>query len=154
MLSTKFPVYSGGFAKAGEQIGEVEIDGIDLDVELGGARLSTDVANAVAALVKSLRSSLPSDKLITLAAFSVGADPENNCTVPKSIHCGEAIPLLTQIADEIDLVNVMAYDAGKTFAETAYKTAMANYAKYVGGSKVVLGLDNQSEWPGFIESQS
>ena len=87
-----------------------------------------------------------------MASFSVGADPQNNCTAPGSVHCGEAIDLLNMVADSIDYVNVMAYDAGNDFATGLYKQAMANYQVYVG-KKAVLGLDNQSQWPGFIESE-
>jgi len=55
------------------------------------------------------------------------------------------------VGDKIDIVNVMAYDAGQDWAENQYKTAMYNYYNLVG-AKAVLGLDNQNQWPGFSES--
>ena len=95
----------------------------------------------IAKLVKRLRQELPEGKLITMATFSVAADPAGACTVPGSAHCGEIINLLNQVGDQIDIINVMAYDAGLDFAGSGYKTAMKNYYDLVG-AKAVLGLDN------------
>ena len=47
VLTTSYPVFSGNFAKSGDLLGYTEIDGIELDVELGGARMSSDISNQV-----------------------------------------------------------------------------------------------------------
>lgn len=70
------------------------------------------MTSAIGELIVRLKEILPSDKLITMATFSVGADPVNNCTAPGSVHCGEIIDLMNQFGGFIDIVNVMAYDAG------------------------------------------
>ncbi len=48
VLGAKYPVYSGDFANADSLLGYVDIDGIDLDVELGDRRLSHEVSDGVA----------------------------------------------------------------------------------------------------------
>lgn len=151
VINQSYPVYKGNFADPNEQLGTVTIDGVDLDVETG-SRLSTDVANNVILLTNDLKQYLTPGKLITFAGFSVGADPEDKCTVPGSDHCGEDIPLLTALNTTFDWVNVMAYDAGKDYAKSTYQAALANYAQYLGKNKTVLGLDVQSQWPGFQET--
>lgn len=99
------------------------------------------MTSAIGDLIVRLKEILPSDKLITMATFSVGADPVDDCTAPGSVHCGEIIDLLTQFGCFLDIVNVMAYDAGADWAENKYQIAMENYFALVG-EKAVLGLDN------------
>ena len=52
VLTTKFPIYSGSYAISSEITGYTEIAGIDLDVELGGARMSSDITAQVGSLIK------------------------------------------------------------------------------------------------------
>jgi hypothetical protein len=110
-LTQQYPIYSSNFANEADFVGYATIHGIDLDVELGDNRLDATTSAGVVKLVKALASAMP-EKLVTLATFSVGADPAGACTVTDSIHCGEARDLLSAIVDDIDFVNVMAYDAG------------------------------------------
>ncbi len=144
-LNTAYPVYSGNFAKASEKIGTVSIDGIDLDVENGDARLTDDMASNVIALIKAIKKLVP-HKLITFAGFSVGADPDGACTSSGSVHCGEDRAILTATKDDVNWVNVMAYDAGEQFALKDYQTAMAHYAAIIGKDKTLLGLDKAPQW--------
>lgn len=92
-------------------------------------------------MIFRLREILPDDKLITMATFSVAADPVGQCTYEGSKHCGEIIPLMEKAGDKLDIINVMAYDAGQDWTENQYPAAMNNYYKLVG-NKAVLGLDN------------
>lgn len=63
-------------------------------MELGGARLSTETTAGLVMLVNKLREVLPRDKIVTMATFSVAADPPGRETVQGSNHSGEAIDLL------------------------------------------------------------
>jgi len=147
VVNQSYPVYRGNFAGAADKLGEVNIDGIDLDVETGGARLSNEVSNNVVLLIQSLKKYLGSEKIITFTGFSVGADSNDaQCTVAGSVHCGEDISILTRTKDDLNWVNVMAYDAGKDYANSKYQLALSNYANYVGKNKTVLGLDIQPQW--------
>lgn len=152
VVNRPYPVYKSDMSYPADLIGNVYIDGVDLDVETGG-RLSSQVSSNVALLTTNLKKYLNSGKLITFAGFSVGADPNNSqCTVPTSIHCGEDIPLLQSVGTLFDWVNLMAYDAGQEYATSLYKVALANYAKYLPKEKILLGLDVQAQWPGFTET--
>lgn len=152
VVNRPYPVYKTDISAPSDLIGNVYIDGVDLDVETGG-RLSQSVTDNIILLTKSLKKYMNPDKLITFAGFSVGADPnDSRCTVPSSIHCGEDIPLLQSVGDLFNWVSVMAYDAGQEYAKLLYQKALANYAQYVPKSKVLLGLDVQAQWPGFNET--
>lgn len=147
VVNQSYPIYKGNFASAADRLGDVTIDGVDLDVETGGARLSDQVSTNVISLIQSLKRYLNPDKIITFTGFSVGADPNNNqCTVPGSVHCGEDIVILTRAGNLLDWVNVMAYDAGQDYAKLKYQTALANYATYLNKNKITLGLDIQPQW--------
>lgn len=152
VVNRPYPVYKGDMSYPADLLGNVSIDGVDLDIETGG-RLSAAVTSNVVLLTQSLKKYLNPGKLITFASFSVGADPNNaQCTVPGSIHCGEDIPFLQAAASLLDWVNVMAYDAGQEYANSTYKVALANYSQYLPKSKIILGLDLQQQWPGFLET--
>ncbi|WP_162272285.1 glycoside hydrolase family 18 protein, partial [Piscirickettsia litoralis] len=144
-LTIKYPVYSGNFARAEEKIGEIELAGIDLDVEASGQRVDERISRNVIALIKALKARAP-NKLITFAGFSVGADPEGQCTVPGSVHCGEDRQILQQAGQLLNWVNVMAYDAGEAYARKDYQIALQNYAGLIGKQKTYLGLDLQPQW--------
>lgn len=146
VINRTYPVYSGNFASASEKLGEVTIDGIDLDVETGGNRLSAEVSANVVNLIQKLKIYLKPGKLITFTGFSVGADPGGQCSVPGSVHCGEDVDILTQAGPQLDWVNVMAYDAGLEFATSKYQIALSNFSTYIGKNKTILGLDLQSQW--------
>jgi hypothetical protein len=147
VINQPYPVYSGTISSPSKQLGNVAIDGVDLDVETGGTRLSPTVASNVVLLVNSLKKYLNPGKLITYAGFSVGADPNGSqCTVPSSVHCGEDIPILQGAGNSLAWVTLMAYDAGQTYATSLYQTSLANYAQYVPKTQLFLGLDIQSQW--------
>ena len=150
VLETDFPVYSGDFANESDREGYVQIAGIDLDVELGGVSMDSTISNALVSLITQLKANIPG-KLVTMAAFSVGADPDGACTVAGSSHCGESRLVMQGAGQLLDIVNVMAYDAGPDFANNKYQEAMGNYFDLIG-NKAVLGLSNQTQWPGLMET--
>lgn len=153
VVNANYPVYKGNISYPADLLGTVTIDGVDLDIEAGG-RLTPAISSNVSLLITSLKKYLNPGKLLTFAAFSVGADPNTSqCTVPGSIHCGEDIPLLQASGAQFDWVNLMAYDAGQEYANSLYKVAMANYALYLPKNKILLGLDIQTQWPGFNETK-
>jgi GH18 family chitinase len=118
------------------------MDGVDLDVELGGQALSASVRANLATLITMLRERLPAGKLITMATFSVGADPVGACTVSGSAHCSEDVELLMEVGSKLDYVNIMAYDAGVDYATCRYREALQNYLDLIP-NKAILGLSNK-----------
>ena len=176
VLNTQYPVYApysssniqsafainGAAGSAGPQygnshlLGYVKIAGVDLDVEVADAATLKAMTPYLVNLVADIHQAVPS-AVISFASFSVAADPVNACTVAGSAHCGEVLPLISAIKaaglSSIVTYNVMAYDAGQNFVTgTAplYQTALQNYVNAVGDpAHVVLGLDLQSQWPGF-----
>lgn len=147
VINQTYPVYKGNFASPADRLGDVTIDGVDLDVETGGARLSDQVSTNVITLIQHLKHYLNPGKIITFTGFSVGADTnDDQCTAPGSVHCGEDVNILKRAGNLLDWVNVMAYDAGQAYAKQKYQTALANYAAYLDKNKITLGLDIQPQW--------
>ncbi len=145
--------------------GSVQLDGIDFDFEKAARLTDEEGANLLdlAARVKAL---IPSNKLISLTTYHVGADPVEcadnkvfeNCSfieTSRSIHNGEVIKLLKDSKNVFDFFNAMTYDAGTDYQ---YKVAMQNYAKHVGSkSKVLVGMSNNQQWAShgpFTETQA
>ena len=183
VLNTTYPVYApagsnpqvafainGAAGSQGPQygnsslLGTVSMSGVDLDVEVADAATLNAMTPYLLTLAKTIHAALP-DKTISFAVFSVAADPVGACTVPGSAHCGEALPLIAAINGYSDpslkavvSYNVMAYDANSSFvlgANPLYQTALQNYVAAVGDpSKVILGVDLQSQWgtPYFTET--
>lgn len=142
-----------------QQVGFVQLDGIDLDAE-ASSRMSAQEADNIVLLIKALRKHLPADKVISLTSFSVAADPAScqfggdastGCSYPGSQWSGEMIPVLQQASGDLDWVNDMAYDAAQNYN---YQLSLNNYAKYVPKEKMVLGLTIGVQWgiPSFTES--
>jgi len=167
-INAKQPVYSNKAYPYGETGETIEIDGIDLDFELEGARPTREMQIKVKELVLRLRKLLKPGKLITLTTLHVAADPvecrqeSTNplCSYqPGSLHAGEQLDLLRdqEFMSNIDMVNVMAYDAASKYP---FDVGIDNYQKEIGGNKkkVVLGLDTTKQWdpndPSFYESAS
>ncbi|MCK4869966.1 MAG: hypothetical protein KAS93_02535 [Gammaproteobacteria bacterium] len=147
-INDDYPVYQFDAQYVPHIIGNVSLDGVDLDVE-GSERLTAQQTNNVIVLIQALRQELP-NKLIILTGFSTAADPAScmttggaGCSYVSSPHAGELLPVLTQISSLIDGVNDMAYDAGKNYN---YQLSLNNYAQYVAKNKVSLGLDLENQW--------
>ncbi len=181
VLNTAYPVYApssstniqsafainGVAGSAGPQygnshlLGSVQISGVDLDVEVADAATLAKITPYLVKLVAAIHQAVPA-AYVSFATYSVAADPANACTVAGSAHCGEALPLIAAIKNaglaSVVTYNVMAYDAGQNFvtgSNPLYQTALQNYVNAVGDpSHVILGLDLQSQWPGFTLSCS
>jgi len=148
IINTSYPVYQFDSEYKPHVVGQVTLNGVDLDIE-GSSRLTdTQVHNAIL-LIQDLRKALPT-KLISVTGFSTAADPVS-CETQKSpqysyvnsLHSGELIPLLEQTAHLINWVNDMAYDAGQDYN---YESSVNNYQQYVGKNNVMLGLDLEMQW--------
>ena len=148
-MNAEYPVYQFDSQYVPHVIGNVNLDGVDLDVETGGGRLTDQQANNVITLIKALRAAMP-NKIITLTEFSTAADPAScqttpgpDCSFVGSAHSGEMTNVLTEAGQDLDWVNDMAYDAGPNYP---YQISLNNIAKYIPQNKVVLGLDFEKQW--------
>lgn len=149
-VNTQYPTYHFNPDYTTKLIGNVTLDGVDLDVEGDENGLTETQAHNVALLITKLREYLPADKLITLTTFSTAADPITcktvatpDCSYPYSAHSGEIIPVLTAVGKKIDYLNNMAYDAGKNYN---YQVSNNNFHKYISADKLLLGLDLTNQW--------
>lgn len=135
----------GGWADLDEAaiarlVSDLGLDGVDIDFEPAnpGCRRHRDAAIACAtdaqlqAIVERLRAHLPRPLLLTVAGWSVGAYGEGafETAMPQSPYTGMMLPLLrSPAARHIDLVSIMAYEAGPLFdpreAYRAYRAAWA-----------------------------
>lgn len=127
-------------------------DGVDIDCEQGYESIAGQKEREkISGFITELRKRLPKGKyLLTYAAWSTGAygtpgyeHPEWN--YPNSTKNME-VSILKAVKDQLDWVNVMAYDAGPSYnpieALNAYKDLMG------GSDKVVLGIHpGPQSWP-------
>jgi chitinase len=137
-------------------VNDFGLDGVDIDYEPGTANCTVSAGKVSCpsdaefiAVVKSMRAALPRPKLLSIAAFSVGAYGEGtwaNAT-PASAHTGIVLGVLkdTTAAAALDLVNVMSYDAGSTFDPIQ---ALAAYQNHFKGA-ITMGIEVPPEaWGG------
>jgi len=130
------------------------IDGVDIDYEpnnpncaVGSDKMIHCASdNEYISIVKALRGALP-NKLISAAAFSVGAYGEGNWTngTPVSPNTGLCLGMLRSVGSSIDMLNVMSYDAGPTYNPRQALDAYKNYFK----GDIVMGVETPPEaWGG------
>ena len=115
-------------------------DGVDVDLEPAAPQCAAGSAGKVRCLsdarwrdaVRRLRAALPRPMLLTVPGWSVGAYGEGEWrnAPPASPYTGMMLSLLrSPEAEAIDLVSIMAYDAGPSFdpwqAFRAYRHAWA-----------------------------
>jgi len=173
LLTQNFPVYSKNLSPS-QQVGDclsmnwdgscnfatyqsagtVQLDGIDFDFEKA-ARLTDEEGANLLDLATRVKALIPSNKLMSLTTYHVGADPVNcadntvteNCSFvesSRSAHNGEVIKLLEDSKNVFNFFNAMTYDAGNAFK---YQVAMQNYAQHVGSkAKVLVGTSNNQQW--------
>lgn len=129
---------------------DLELDGLDVDFEPGFPGCRADAAGQVAcasdarfiAVVRALRQALPRPWLLAVAGWSVGAYGEGEWreAQPRGRYTGLALGLLrSPLAAEIDLLSIMAYDAG-TRLDPAQAFA-AYRARFAG--RLLLGFSVQ-----------
>jgi hypothetical protein len=115
----------------GQLVRDLDADGVDLDYEAAEAACARDrdtgrIACATDAtwrdLVARTRAALPRPFLLTVPAWSTGAFGEGKWrdAPPGGSYTGVMLDLLrSPLAREIDLISIMAYDAGPSFDPVA-----------------------------------
>jgi chitinase len=139
--------------------GDMGFDGVDLDYEPGDASVHcTQSVGKVTCLsdkpfvdlVTRMRAALPRPKLLSIAAWSVGAYGEDQWVnaQPPSEFRGMALALLRSTSGPLlDRVNVMSFDAGATYDPAE---ALAAYQNYFCGP-VLMGVEVPPEaWGGHV----
>jgi chitinase len=138
---------------------DMGFDGVDLDYEPGDASVhctqSMSKVNCLSDktfidLVTRMRTALPRPKLLSIAAWSVGAFGEDQWVnaQPPSEFRGMALALLRSSAGRLlDRVNVMSFDAGPMYSPAE---ALAAYQNYFCGP-VLMGVEVPPEaWGGHV----
>jgi chitinase len=134
------------------------LDGVDIDYEPSNANCS-NAGGAVSCpsdaeyvgVVKSMRAALPSPYWISIAGWSVGAYGEGAwaSAPPESLYKGLTLAVLKQASADLDLVNVMSYDASPAFDPIQ---ALKAYQHYYPG-KIAMGIEVPPEaWGGHVET--
>ena len=136
---------------------DFELDGVDLDFEPPSpncqnrsGRVSCESDSTLFEIVTSARSALPRPYALWLTATNTGAYGEGAWraqTPTGSPSYGAFVPLLRDrnYSAMLDVINIMAYDAGPTFRPLE---AYAAYRSYFPGS-ILIGLTSPPEaWGG------
>jgi len=168
--NTNYPVYnnwSWWSSTPITQVGTATLSGVDFDFEptTGGTSGQTEVittaqTNAIASLIADIHQLSP-NLMITLDGRACSAD---GAGLPSSMGptgqapatAGELTPLLqSSVMNYVTYVNVMGYDSGSTYYDTTgYQQSLANYAHYIGASKVVGGLSGCAQYEGITDTLS
>lgn len=138
-------------------------DGIDIDYEnqpicsgMNTEQLSCNTDKDVEDIITMFRASLPKDKMLTAATWSVGAygnDKFPTTTyLPLSGYSGLFVNPLKKVGGKLNEVYIMSYDAGNT-STTGYnpKQALLAYADIYPIDRLYLGLEVPNEaWGGNV----
>ncbi|MBA3660627.1 MAG: hypothetical protein H0W64_02770 [Gammaproteobacteria bacterium] len=139
-------------------VGDFGLDGVDIDYEpsVTGCAVGTDnrihcqIDAAFEGFVKSLRTLLPRPFWVTVTGYSVAAYGEDQwkTALPQSQFTGMMLPLFRSATSrDIDLVNIMSYDAGTTYDPVQALNAYANY--FTG--QISMGVEVPPEaWGGNV----
>lgn len=134
------------------------IDGVDLDYEPASANCSASGGHVscpsdaeFVSVVKKMRAALPRPKIVSIAAWSVGAYGEGAWVnaKPASSNTGIALAVFkdAQASAALDLVQVMSYDASPAFNPIEALKAYQNYFK----GAIVMGVEVPPEaWGGHV----
>lgn len=136
---------------------EIGADGLDVDYEtqpnctgLDTAQLKCNTDAEVVHILNLLRNTLPKDKMLTAATWSVGAYGNDKFPVSKylpiSNYAGMFVNPLKQAGNKLDEIYIMSYDAGNV-SNTGYnpKEAFTAYSDLFPKQKVFLGLEIPNE---------
>jgi chitinase len=147
--------------KVAAVVADFGFDGVDLDYEpavpncmASGGTVSCPSDQEFVAVIQAMRAALPRPKLLSIAAWSVGAYGEGqwaNALPTGSAYTGIALAVLKNSAasSALDFINVMSYDAGPTYDP---KQALAAYQHYFKG-KIAMGIEVPPEaWGGHVET--
>ena len=145
----------------GQLVTDLGLDGVDVDYEPSAPQCQstgTSVSCATDAefirTVQAIRAAVPRPKVVSLAGFSVGAFGEGPYAQaqPASDKTGLCVNMLKSGAgNDLDLINIMAYDAGNAYDP---KQALDAFMSYFPGD-VALGVEVANEaWGGHVTSIS
>ncbi|KDD72533.1 hypothetical protein H632_c3224p0, partial [Helicosporidium sp. ATCC 50920] len=135
------------------------LDGVDIDFEpssnscsnVNGQMQCTTDAQYIN-IIRSLRQALPRPYTLSSAVWSTGAYGQGqwtNATPMYTTNTGMAIQPLKQAGSDLDLINVMSYDAGPYYDS---RVALDAYSSYFSGS-VLVGMEVAPEaWGGHVIS--
>ena len=137
-------------------VDEFGFDGVDLDYEpssadckVSGDSITCSTDQEYIDSVRKLRAALPRPYILSNAPWSVGAyglgDWAN--AQPSSIYTGVAINMLKQVGDQLDLLNVMSYDASNAYSPIEAFEAYSHYFK----GDIAMGVEVANEaWGGHV----
>jgi chitinase len=142
-------------------VSDFGLDGVDLDYEpatpnctsAGGAVTCPSDAEYIR-IVNAMRAALPRPKILSTAAWSVGAYGEGDwASAPPmgSAYTGIALAMLkdANASAALDLINVMSYDASPAYNP---EQALKAYQHYFRG-KIAMGIEVPPEaWGGHTET--
>jgi len=137
---------------------DLGLDGVDIDFEdqpqctgVDSVNLACSTDQTLIGIITSLRSLMPSGKLLTAAAFSVGAygTPTfpNAKYGPSSGYAGMWVNPIKSVGTKLDEIFIMSYDASPAYSQTS---AFDAYSAIYGGT-LHLGLEVPPEaWGGYV----
>jgi chitinase len=151
-------------------------DGIDIDLEnqptcsgVNTDNLSCNTDQTIIDIITNLKSNMPSGKLLTAAAFSVGAYGTSNFPTtkygPGSAYSGMWVNPLKAVGSKLDKLFIMSYDASPVYSPTdafnAYKSIYPNGQLYLGlevppeaWGGYVLTVDDAKKFASYVQNNN
>ncbi|PSC67018.1 chitinase [Micractinium conductrix] len=130
-------------------VDEFGLDGVDIDYEPSSAGCSfppavpavrCSIDAEFTRVVTALRSAFPAPRyLLTSAVWSIGAYGQGAWvnSQPQGDHTGQSVNMLSAFGDQLDILNVMSYDAGPTYKP---KEALDAYRSLFKG-RILMGVE-------------
>lgn len=117
----------------------------------GDGKVVCDTDAEYQTAVKALRAALPRPLILSTATWSIGAYGEGKwaASQPQAQYTGVAVNMLKSVGNQLDLINIMSYDASDAYDP---KEALDAYRALFSGD-VVLGVEVANEaWGGHVIS--
>jgi chitinase len=148
---------STNYTAIGNLVQDFDLDGVDIDYEVQptcgttGGVFSCSTDTTYTSIITTMRSTIGSSKLLTAAMFSTGAYGTGawaNAQPSGSAYAGMAINPLKNAGSDLDVVNVMSYDAGTSYDPVqAYQA----YKYYYPSGIILMGVEVPPEaWGGHV----
>lgn len=158
LLSRHYPVYKETDAGSYQQVGTVQLDGINLEFEPVDREIYPNALMELSKLLRQKIDAMSQNKLLSLSTYGAGADPKHCAQWKKGDNCSIDLPnanwhagvgAVTDILKDsnklFDFYKVNNYQHGYHSAGTNIpknfdiEIAMENFAREVGDkSKIVL----------------